>query len=293
MADNRPVSTLASPTLAPERPAPAAPPPQWATVVRGGRLVMHHRAAAEPEFWDRLWDLDPPRPWTGERISRWYRAPFLRHLPKEGLIVEAGCGNGNLMRTLTGAGYLVEGLDFAPRAIEANRAIDPGGRYRLGDVRRLPYEDGGLAGYLSFGVIEHFDDHTRAGILREAARCLRPGGIAVITTPYFNPLRRLRARLGCYDAGPGELAFYQYLFTRRDLEMQIRSAGLAPVRVDAYDLYKGLKDTLGIKRWLDHWNAIGPRARRWLHHPPRPMRMGACHMLMVIAEKRGPAATEG
>jgi SAM-dependent methyltransferase len=254
---------------------------------------MHHRAAGEPEFWDRLWDLDPPRPMAGQKISLWYRRPFEAFLPRDGLIIEAGCGNGNVMRTLSGAGYVVEGIDFAPRAIEANRAVDPTGRYRFGDVRDLPYADGALAGYLSFGVIEHFDDPTRAGILAEAARCLRPGGVAVVTTPHYSPLRRLRARLGRYDHDPGTLDFYQYLFTRRDLQAQLRTAGLTPVATEAYDLYKGLKDTLGIKPWLDRWNRLGPRARRWLHHPPRPLRMACCHMLMVIAKKQSAADERG
>lgn len=247
---------------------------------------MYRADARTPEFWDRLWDLDPPRPAAGGKISPWYRAQFNRWLPRDGLIVEAGCGNGNLMRTLAGAGYLIEGVDFAPRAIDANRRIDPAGRYRAADVRELPYKDGSLAAYLSFGVVEHFDDAARAAILVQAARCLRPGGIAVVTTPYFSPLRRLRARAGGYADDHSGLDFYQFYFTRADLEFQLRAAGLTPVAADGYDLYKGLKDTLGISPWLDRFNRLGPRARRWLHHPPRPVRLAACHMLMTIAQKQ-------
>jgi len=252
---------------------------------------MYRSDARTPEFWDRLWDADPPgSPASGnqpERISLWYRELFQRHLPRDGLMVEAGCGNGNLMRTLTAAGYQVEGLDFAPRAIDASRRIDPAGRYRLGDVRDLPYSTGSLAGYLSFGVVEHFDDATRAGILAEAARTLRPGGIAVITTPYFSPIRQLRAQADRYQDDPRGLDFYQFYFSRCDLESQLRAAGLTPIAADGYDLYKGLKDTFGLKPWLDRWNRLGPKPRRWLHHPPRGLRLAAAHMLIVIAEKSG------
>lgn len=246
---------------------------------------MYRSDARTPEFWDRLWDLDPPRPQSGEKISLWYRSLFHRWLPRDGLIVEAGCGNGNVMRTLTSAGYQVEGLDFAPRAIDASRRIDPAGRYRLGDVRDLPYSTGSLAGYLSFGVVEHFDDATRAGILAEAARVLRPGGIAVITTPYFSPIRQLRAQADRYQDDPRGLDFYQFYFSRSDLELQLRAAGLNPVAADGYDLYKGLKDTFGLKPWLDRWNRLGPKPRRWIHHPPRWMRLVAGHMLLVISQR--------
>lgn len=262
-----------------------AMPRRTAFRVADGRLEMYRTDARTPEFWDSLWDADPPRTMTGDRISLWYRARFERYLPRHGLIVEAGCGNGNILRTLTGAGYTVEGLDFAPRAIEASRRIDPAGRYRLGDVRELPYSDGSLAGYLSFGVVEHFDDATRAGILAEAARALCSGGIAVITTPYFSPLRQLRAQAGYYDDDPRGVDFYQCHFTRADLEFQLRAAGLTPVAADGYDLYKGLKDTLGIKSWLDRFSLLGPKARRGLHHPPRWLRLAAAHMLMIIAER--------
>jgi ubiquinone/menaquinone biosynthesis C-methylase UbiE len=44
------------------------------------------------------------------------------------------------------------------------------------DVRALPYRDGSVAGYVSIGVIEHFQSETRQIILQEAARVLRPGG---------------------------------------------------------------------------------------------------------------------
>ena len=46
----------------------------------------------------------------------------------------------------------------------------------------LPYEDSSISGYLSFGVIEHFIEGPHEA-LAEAFRVLRPGGIAIITTP--------------------------------------------------------------------------------------------------------------
>lgn len=263
-------------------------PAQAATVVRGDRLVMHRAAADTPAYWDAVWNSDPPRRAPNEYLTRWYRALSERYLPKDGLIVEAGCGNGNIMRTFARAGWRIEGLDFADRTIAANKAIDPEGSYRRGDVRAMPYEGNSLAGYISLGVIEHFSDEVRAGILQECHRCLRPGGVALITTPYFSPIRAMRARMGGFDTDAGGMPFYQYFFTRKDLSTQVQSAGLQVLATDAYDIYKGIKDTLPrpiIKRSLDRFKAFGKPTSRWLHHPPKWIRNTCGHMQIVMAAK--------
>ncbi|HLO39586.1 MAG TPA: class I SAM-dependent methyltransferase [Phycisphaerales bacterium] len=249
---------------------------------------MHRAAADTAAYWDAIWDSDPPRHAPSERLTRWYRDICERHLPKDGLIVEAGCGNGNIMRTFARGGWTIEGLDFAERTVRANLAIDPRGRYRIGDVRALPYEDGQLAGYISLGVVEHFSDEVRAAILQECARCLRVGGVAMITTPYFSPFRRAQARMGGFDSSVEDLPFYQYFFTRRDLCEQIEAAGMRVIETDAYDIYKGLKDTVGwpgLKRSLEWFKARGPGCARMLHHPPKALRLLCGHMQLVMARK--------
>ena len=61
----------------------------------------------------------------------------------------------------------------------------------VGDVANLPRPDGYYAGLVSYGTIEHFI----AGVespLNEHFRVLRPGGIAIITVPSYNKLRRIK-----------------------------------------------------------------------------------------------------
>lgn len=259
-------------------------------VHRRGRLEMYRQGADTPAYWDAHWKQHPPESMAGMGVYVGFREAIERYMPRDGLIIEAGCGNGNTARTIRAAGFDIEGIDFAPQVIDANRAIDPGGRYRVGDVRALEYASGSLAGYISLGVVEHFDDATRRQILQEAARCLRPGGVAMVTVPHYNALRSVRYGLLSRGAPPKDVPFYQYFLRAGELVSELRAVGLRVDLVDAYDAYKGLKDTLGCKGLLERVRASGPRWRRLVDHPPRWVRAAAGHMLLVVAIKPGEAA---
>lgn len=272
------------------------------------RLVMYRTSAASPEYWENLWLVNPSYRMRGYRLPAWYGEVFTRVLPSDGLIVEAGCGNGNLVRMLInqdperwggagdggGGGATVEGLDFAEHAIAENRRVHPEGRYRVGDVRALPYADRSIAAYLSMGVIEHFDESARAVILREAERVLRPGGIAIFTVPHFNLARRIRAALGGYpressDASPPSgdkgLEFYQFYFRAPEIRAQVEAAGLRVVEIDGYDARHGFIETWGGRGVISAVERRIPRMSGLIEQPPRPVRLALGHMLLLVARK--------
>jgi SAM-dependent methyltransferase len=207
----------------------------------------------------------------------------------------------------------MEGLDFAADVIAENRRVHPTegssagkGTYVVGDVRALPYGDGAMAGYLSMGVVEHFDEREREMILREAARCLRKGGRAIITVPHYSPARRIRAALGGVEEETAReerisrgrelgvpekddgAAFYQFYFTGKEICGQIERAGLRVVELDGYDCRRGWSDAFGpgaekMAAWLEK---RGVGAARWVEQPSKIVRRFCPHMLMVVAEKR-------
>jgi SAM-dependent methyltransferase len=259
---------------------------------RRGRLEMYRQGADTPEYWDAHWKQHPPEPMTGMGMFCGFRDPIEKYMPRDGLIIEAGCGNGNTARTIRAAGFNLEGIDFAPDVIEANKAIDPTGQYRVADVRNLDYESNSIAGYMSFGVIEHFTDTQRREILLETARCLKPGGVALFTVPHYNLLRRIRIGLFASHTPPKDIPFYQYYFGAHELCADLRAVGLSITRVDAYDAYKGIKDTIGGKGLLDKLRSRSVKWRRLVDHPPSLVRRAAGHMLLVIATKPGVAVDQ-
>jgi SAM-dependent methyltransferase len=119
---------------------------------------------------DALFGVDLAR----HRAAYEYARPLLRGLRA----VELGCGSGHGTASLASAAELLLGVDrVAPDS--ASRAN--GVRYLRADLRRLPLRERSFDAALSFQVIEHLED---PGVLVQAlARCLRPDGVALVTTP--------------------------------------------------------------------------------------------------------------
>jgi SAM-dependent methyltransferase len=187
--------------------------------------LLYLDGEADEQFWDEKWEksakatfASPPRHGMTMRITR-------RYLPTGSRVLEGGCGLGDVVYALHKSGYAVDGIDFAPRIVQAINAHWSHLNVILGDVRHLPFKDGSYDGYWSFGVIEHFPDGYDA-IAHEMQRVVRSNGYLFLSFPSFNPFRQSRAAAGKYPqfkAGSGAMSnFYQYalnpLTVRTDFE---------------------------------------------------------------------------
>ncbi len=197
-----------------------------------------------------MWDYFGLRPW------------ILKYTPREGKILEAGCGLGRYVFYLSTFGLDIEGLDFSEETVQfLNEWKKENGFndliFKTGNVLNLPYEHTSLSGYLSFGVLEHFIEGPYKA-LAEVKRVLRPGGIAVISTPSvsFN-IRLCRVKQGIknivkktifYPINKPE--FFQYWFKAKQLKKYMTQSGLTVTRFDnAALLYAFLEyNNFNIKR---------------------------------------------
>lgn len=82
------------------------------------------------------------------------------------------------------------GLDD-PRWINVDACAAPGVHALLDFTRALPFPDGSFDGIFSEHVLEHFTDGEAAGLLREARRVLRPGGVIRLVVPDGERILRL------------------------------------------------------------------------------------------------------
>jgi len=101
-------------------------------------------------------------------------------------ILDVGCGEGFVtMRIREQApDAVIIGIDASPEALTIARESNPYVRFMEGDVRSLPFEDGGAGVVLLSEVLEHLCDPAAA--LREAARvAARAVVVSVPHEPWF------------------------------------------------------------------------------------------------------------
>ena len=154
------------------------------------------------------------------------------YLDKNGIILEAGCGLATVLMILREMGFKVIGMDYAAQALHTARRYDPSLDLQVGDVHALPYANDSVHGYLSFGVLEHFEHGLGPG-LKEAHRVLVPGGTLVLTIPYPNIVWKL-VQLKRRVMGQSRLTddeFYESTYTQNQLIDAVRDAGFEPVLV--------------------------------------------------------------
>jgi len=210
-------------------------------------LKMYFKKSEQSKFWENHWETVL----KSDELGKYYHqhlqnrrmlSIFEKYLPREGKIIEGGCGLAPWVYVLKKKGYDVEGLDYAEKTINLIKRNFPELSVRVGNAFNLEYSDSLISGYISLGVVEHFEEGPQK-ILKEAHRVLGNDGPLICSVPYFNPLRRLKSRLGFYGK-TGE--FYQYAFTGREMKQYLKKVGFKTIAVYHYDPLKGLKDEIKI-----------------------------------------------
>ena len=120
-------------------------------------LKIYKESASSPEFWQKKWTYNLKDDSLEKYYQNYGKTPiiadlFERYLPKEGKILEAGCGLGPIVYILKKKGYDILGIDFARETIEFVKSRLPEMPVEAGDVFSLNYSDSSFAGYISWGV---------------------------------------------------------------------------------------------------------------------------------------------
>ncbi len=106
-------------------------------------------------------------------------------------VLDLGCGNGVLCRTLKDAGFEVAGCDADRRGVRFARAKSPDIRFEVMDIAAAPgpLEGESFDAIVSTEVVEHL--YSPWQLPQAAGMFLKQGGWLVVTTPYHGYVKNL------------------------------------------------------------------------------------------------------
>jgi 2-polyprenyl-3-methyl-5-hydroxy-6-metoxy-1,4-benzoquinol methylase len=140
-----------------------------------------------PEMVKDFWDYEanfPEKFFTRSRRHQIIRT-LANYLPRNGTVLDYGCGPGNLIGPLLDAGFRVAGMDMSPSA-RASVQAEYGGRPQfLGVYDQQAIEGSGLNfdAIIVAEVIEHLYDEQLDSLLATLATLSRVGTHIIFTTP--------------------------------------------------------------------------------------------------------------
>jgi ubiquinone/menaquinone biosynthesis C-methylase UbiE len=147
----------------------------------------------------------------GEQLSRRLAAAFSLAQVTPGMVVlDVGCGRGEILRHCARMGADAYGIDYAAVAVKMSQnviqAVDgiaPGKMAVMqADAKKLPFPDGAFDRVLMFDVVEHLHPWELHEAMLEVRRVLKPDGRFIIHTApnvwydrYAYPVVRLVRRI--------------------------------------------------------------------------------------------------
>jgi SAM-dependent methyltransferase len=102
--------------------------------------------------------------------------PFIK-----GNLLELGCGEGRGTAELAAIADHYTAIDKIAEVIEKLKLLYPSYHFESGLFPPMAFEDDSFDSIVSFQVIEHLEDDEL--FIKEIYRILKPGGIALLTTP--------------------------------------------------------------------------------------------------------------
>lgn len=143
-------------------------------------------------------DMTRYKPWP-ETVE------FVESLPENCRLLDIGCGNGRNMILPIRLGHEVVGVDFSINLLRIAqeklnmRELEVSGHMVGGDAASLPFKDGVFDATLYIATLHHIpSEKDRLRSLEELGRCLKPGGLALISVwaidqPKFEELLRRKS----------------------------------------------------------------------------------------------------
>jgi SAM-dependent methyltransferase len=131
-----------------------------------------------------------------DRITDAKRLNFIidvlkKNNPQGAWVLDVGCGNGVISRSLGAEGFNVYGIDISEKTIEKARALNiyPNVKFEVISAEQLVANGERYDAVICSEVLEHLEDPLRLlGVLHQS---IKPGGKLIVTVPNGNGPREL------------------------------------------------------------------------------------------------------
>ncbi len=218
-----------------------------------------------PTFWKRLLGmllyLHPRR-----RADLDFSVMYLPAQP-DGRLLEVGCGSGQMLNSMQGLGWCVEGVDFDPAAVQ--NARNKGLQVRLGTLEAQRYPNDHFDAITMSHLIEHVHDPLE--LLSECYRVLKTGGQLVVVTPNSESWGHKMFRGSWLHLDPPR---HLYVFNSSSLRRLVEKASFEKVRASTT-----VRDAVG--SFIASRSIQRTGRHKWGAPQPRPVRIWAWCMQML------------
>jgi SAM-dependent methyltransferase len=154
------------------------------------------------------------------------------------IVLDLGCGAGTFCRLAADAGATVTGIDAAPRLVEIARSRVPEGRFDVGDIQSLPYEDRAFDRVTAFNSLQFVPDPSAA--LAQVRRVTKPGaGIYILVWGRHEHMELVAVMTALHPLAPPRPPGSPGAFSLTPpglLEDLVKGSGLAPAEAGYIEL---------------------------------------------------------
>lgn len=176
-------------------------------------------------FYDELgtqWISATDHPIALLRAENRLRNPWIAsQLPAKAKVLDLGCGAGLLTHDLAKQGHEVIGVDLSEKSLQVARQLDSTGRikYLHADATAVPLEAGLFDAVCAMDLLEHVENPR--GVVQEAARLLKPGGLFFFHTfnrTFLSWLIVIKGVDWCVKNAPPDMHIFRLFIKPKELE---------------------------------------------------------------------------
>lgn len=181
--------------------------------------------------------------------------------PKQGRILDAGCGTAQVSLPLIKSGHSVVGVDVSPAMLEvARKKLAPGdtAEFRVADVRSLEDPDGSYDGVVVSKLFQHVGNWQSA--VDELLRVIKDGGLFMHVNEKGAFKHAVRRQFSARCQERGYIDLYVGIKDRSQLGVYLTEQGASQLDIDTHDLtwektitYETALEHLRLKLHSEFW----------------------------------------